>query len=108
MPKLNLVVPHNLEQQDAQARVQGYLAKLKHVYPDRVSNLQEEWVGNALKFAFSAMGMGVKGTMTVNDKDVTVDGDLPFAAMMFKGKIENGMRDELTRVLSSEKRTKPA
>jgi hypothetical protein len=104
MPKLKITVPHSLEQQDALTRMQGYLTKLKNAYPDRVNNLTEEWVGNVLNFGFSAMGFGVNGAMTVGDKDVTVDADLPFAAMMFKGKIEQAVRDELTRVLSSEKR----
>jgi hypothetical protein len=106
MPKLTVTVPHQLGVPEAQQRLQGFVNKLKNAYPDRVSNLQEEWVQNLLNFAFSIMGMSVKGTMAVNDQDVTVNGDLPFAAMMFKGRIEQEIRDNLTRVLTSEKRPK--
>ena len=40
------------------------------------------------------------GAMTVADDGVKVDGDIPFAAVMFKGKIEQGFRDMVDKALA--------
>jgi hypothetical protein len=101
MPKITVTVPHQLGQQDAAARLQSFVARLKEKHQDQVSNLQEEWTDNALKFGFKTFGFQFQGTGNVSDTDAKLDVDIPFAAMMFKGKIEAEMRDTLTRVLQS-------
>ena len=45
-------------------------------------------------------GFNIKGDLTVDPSEVKVVGSLPFAAMMFKGMIEQGVRDELVKVLA--------
>lgn len=99
MPKLSLSVPHSLGQQEAGERLKSFLAFIKERHADKVSDLQEEWGENSLKFSFKTYGFKVAGVATVEESEVKVDTDLPFAAMMFKGKIEQEMRDALTRVL---------
>jgi hypothetical protein len=37
--------------------------------------------------------------MTVEPNEVKINGALPFAAMMFKGKIEQSVREELEKAL---------
>ena len=41
----------------------------------------------------------VDGTMTVEDSAVRVDGDVPFAAAMFKGQIASAIEGQLQRLL---------
>ena len=65
-----------------------------------MSNLEEQWVGNVLNYAFSTFGFNIKGNLTVEPEEVKVSGALPFAAMMFKGKIEQSVREELERRLA--------
>jgi len=62
--------------------------------------LEESWVGNLLNFAFKAKGFNVKGSMQVAPSEVKIDGQLPFAAMIFKGKIEQTVREQLQKVLA--------
>ncbi len=99
MPSLKVSVPHALGQEDAAARLKNYVERLVAKRGDQVSNLQHAWDGNQLQTSFSTMGFSVKGTVNVQPDAVVVDANIPFAAMMFKGKIEQGIRDELTRVL---------
>ena len=101
MPKITVTVPHQLGQQGAAERLQSFVARLKEKHQDQVSNLEEEWSGNALKFGFKTFGFQFKGAGNVSDTEAKLDVDIPFAAMMFKGKIESEMRDTLTRVLQS-------
>jgi hypothetical protein len=101
MPKITVNVPHELGQQTAAERLQSFLARLKEKHQGQVSDLEEEWSGNALKFRFKTFGFQFQGAGNVSDSDAKIDVDIPFAAMMFKGKIESEMRETLTRVLKS-------
>lgn len=100
MPKLSLTVPHTLEQPEAENRIKTLISKLKDRHGANVSDLVEEWVGNVLKFGFKTFGFKVGGTMSVDDKGVNVQGDIPLAAMMFKGRIENEIRETLSKFLA--------
>ena len=99
MPKLNMVVPHGLTQDEAVRRIKNLLDDMKTQFADKVSDLHEEWDGNIGKFNFSAMGFPVSGTLTVKTSQVEISGNLPFAAMFFKGKIESTIRDRAETLL---------
>ena len=101
MPKISVSVPHQLGQETASERLKSFLARLKEKHQDQVSDLKEEWTDNALKFGFKTFGFQFQGTGNVTDTEAKVDVDLPFAAMMFKGKIESEMRETLARVLQA-------
>ncbi|HVA45284.1 MAG TPA: polyhydroxyalkanoic acid system family protein [Pirellulales bacterium] len=101
MPRITITVPHQLGQQVAAERLQSFLVRLKEKHQDQVSNLEEEWSENSLKFGFKTFGFQFQGTGNVSDSEAKIDVDLPFAAMIFKGKIESEMRETLTRVLKS-------
>ncbi|MEX2559164.1 MAG: polyhydroxyalkanoic acid system family protein [Pirellulales bacterium] len=100
MPKFSMSVPHTLGREQATERLKGFLAKIKERHKDQVSNLQEEWAGNLLKFSFTTFGFKIGGATTVEENEVKLDGDIPFAAMMFKGKIEQEIRESLNKVLA--------
>ena len=99
MPSVSLSIPHGLTQEEATSRLKRYLERVKEKHADKVSNLEDEWLDNVLKCSFSTFGFNVKADMAVEPDKVAVTATVPFAAMMFKGKIEQGVRDELTRVL---------
>ena len=100
MPKMAVEVPHSLGLEEALKRVNDFLPKVREHFKGQVSNLEESWVGNVLNYSFSTFGFGVKGKMAVEENAVKIDQDLPFAAMMFKGKIEESLRKELQNLLA--------
>ena len=100
MASMKLAVPHNLGQEVATAKLKSFLTKVKEHYAGQVSNLEESWTDNTLNFGFTTYGFKIAGTMAVEPDQVVVDGQLPFAAMMFKGKIEQSIRSELTKLLA--------
>lgn len=100
MPKFDVSVPHTMGKEDARTRLHGFSEKLQQHYADQLSDLNQEWNGDALAFSFSTFGIGVKGTLTVGDESVDVAGDLPFTAAMFKGKITSAIEEQLSRLLS--------
>jgi hypothetical protein len=52
-----------------------------------------------MNFSFSTFGFKIAGALEAADQMVTVRGDLPFAAAMFKGKIEGDIRQQLEKLL---------
>ena len=99
MPKFNFAIPHQLSAADAKEKLQRFVDTLETKLGDSVKDLQQSWEGDNLSFGFRTFGIQIAGTMSVQDGQVTVDGELPFSAMMFKGKIESEIRQQLERLL---------
>ncbi len=100
MATLNMSIPHKLSQDDALRRIKGLLDKVKSEHADKVSDLREEWTDNLGRFSFSAMGFSVSGTLAVTPTQVQFSGDLPFAASVFKSRIETAIRERATDLLA--------
>lgn len=99
MPKLNFEVPHALSTDEVKSRMERMAEYLQGRYGDQVKDMNQAWNGNTLSVGFKTMGMRFDGTMSIEDDKVAVAGDLPFAAMMFKGKIESEVRQQLEKLL---------
>jgi len=100
MPKLTVDVPHNLGQEEASRRLKDKMGSVREMFGDQVNDLQEEWRDDQLWFSFRVVGMSVSGVVAVEPTRVTVDADLPLAAAMFRGTIEQRVRDEIAGVLA--------
>lgn len=100
MARMNLVIPHTFPQAEALGRIRSLLQQLKAQHGDRISNLQEEWHGNCCTFRFSVMGFAVSGTLRVGSSQVEINGDLPWAASLFRGKIEATIRERAATLLA--------
>jgi hypothetical protein len=100
MPSLDMSIPNPLGQQEAAGRLKSFLSKMKERHQDKVSNLEETWADDHhLDYSFSTYGFNIKGNLAIEPEANKMNASLPFAAMMFKGKIEQAIRDELTRLL---------
>ena len=100
MPAFNIEVPHQLGQQEAVDRLRGFFQKVREKFQSQVTNLEEDWDDNQLSFSFKTYGFAIKGTGTVLVENVQFTGELPFAAVAFRGKIEQSIREELVKELS--------
>ena len=100
MASFNVSVPHELGQEAALVRVTDFLEQVRRDHADRVSDVRGEWKGHVLDFAFTASGIPVSGTLAVENDAVRVSGPLSFMAGMFRGKIEQTIREELQKLLS--------
>lgn len=99
MPSLAVQVSHELPISDAIARLQNFLEEVRRDHGDRVSNVRGEWTDETLQFGFVAMGMQINGHLVVSTQEVSVNGNLPFAAALFRGMIEQTIRTELEKLL---------
>lgn len=104
MPQFTVTVPHQMPQQEATERVRSLVDRIAQSQAGQVEVIEQTWTDNVLRFGFKTFGIKLTGTMTVGPQDVRVVGDLPFAAMLFKGKIESGIEEQLQKMLGGPKR----
>jgi len=97
---MKMTVPHALGTDEAMRRIQNLLTDLKRDHGDQISDLKENWTDDGGTFSFKAMGFSLKGSMNVQPDSVTVEGDLPFAAVPFRDKIESMFRERATELLA--------
>lgn len=100
MPSYNAEVSHQLGQEEAVNRLKTkFLDLLGHKYRDTVKDVQGTWNDSVLAFSFRSLGMAFKGTLEVGHDSAKINGSLPFAAIAFKGKIEQTIKHELEQAL---------
>ncbi len=95
-----MTIVHRLGKDEAQRRLTAKLNAIRDLYGRQVSDLHEEWHENTLSFGFKAVGMNVAGVIEVDNTDVRLSAQVPFAVMIFKAIIETRIRAELGHLLS--------
>lgn len=100
MPGFKAKYEHNLGKEVAIDRLKSFSEEVRQKYGSQVSNMEEEWSDGNLKFGFSIMGMKISGNMVVDDVLARIDGTLPFAAIVFRGKIEKEITEALKSALT--------
>ncbi len=101
MPGFSTDVPNPLSQEAATAKLKNFMGTVKEHYGDKISNLEESWEENKLNFSFTTFGFAISGVMEIEEEKVALQGTLPFAAMAFKGQIEETIRTELEKQLNA-------
>ena len=101
MPQLSVDIPHELTPGEAARRLEEKFAAARAEYQDRVSDLEQKWSDNIFSFAFRVLGMAISGTIAVEPQFVRLAANLPLAAMLFRGTIEEHIRREMGDLLTS-------
>ena len=101
MAKFNVVVVHEIHRELAVTKLRGFSDRMRDEVPVEVTEVEEVWDdrGN-LSFSFKAMGFRVSGSMVTCETKVTVIGTLPFAALPFRGAIENQIADKVREAIT--------
>lgn len=99
MPGFSTEVPHTLGREAAVAKLKDFADKVREKYKDQVSSMTGEWTENILKFAMTTYGFTISGVLTVEDQLARLEATLPFAALAFKGKIEQSFASEVKKAL---------
>ena len=74
MPSLKVSVAHDLGREAAAERLKRLLEQVRTQYEDKLSHLEEEWDEFTGRFKISAMGIHSEGSITIEEKEVRVDG----------------------------------
>lgn len=101
MPGFKANFEHNLGKDKAIEKLKSFSDEVRAKYGSQITDLEESWdeKGN-LQFGFKALGMKISGLLQVDDREARIEGELPFAAVMFRGKIEQEITAALANALT--------
>jgi hypothetical protein len=99
MSSLSLNIPHNLSKEEALDRIKKLLGNVKKEQADQISNVKEEWKGDTGTFNFTIKGFDLSGNIRVNASSVDINGNVPFAISLFKGKIKSIIHEKAAALL---------
>jgi hypothetical protein len=100
MAKFMTTVEHQLGAETAQTRLQDFIAQMTTQYADTIEATEGTWNDNELAFELTVMGMKVTGTLTVGDDVIEIQGTMPFALSLMRGRMEKTMEQELRKLLA--------
>ena len=100
MPAFEVTVPHGMGKDQALQRLKTFLETIGERYKDQVSKLEGSWEENVLTFSMTTFGFTISGKMAVEETVARMEGQLPFAAVAFKGKIVKSIGDEISKQLT--------
>ena len=99
---MKIVRLHHTTTQEAIEKLEGALTGIITSFGDSVSQLEHTWQQGHASFSFVANGFSVKGTLIVDESNVVLDLNLPFATRIFEGSIRSRIELELDRILNGE------
>ncbi len=93
---------HDMTREKARTTVESLIPDLIDSFGQQVSDPRWDWRGDVMTFSFTAMGLGIEGTLEVSDSTLVLDVKLPLLARAFEGKLVSVAEREIDRYLSSE------
>jgi putative polyhydroxyalkanoate system protein len=95
MATIDIRRAHSLTKDEAKSRAEKLAKGMQEKF-----GIVWRWSGDAITFETpSGAAKGTKGEVSVSDKDVRVQIDLPFMLKMMKGTIESRVNDKLKELL---------
>lgn len=94
--QLEVRVPHSLGQDEVKRRLDEALVRARTEYADAVGEISAEWIGDdTMRFDLAVAGMKFDGSLEILLEELLVKLDLPGAALLFKGRIREGIQERL-------------
>ena len=101
MPVLKLKSQHSLSPDEATDRIKKRIAEEVEKQAHYVTELKETVIlPNKSEYSCKVYGFNLSGHFHSTEKEVAVEVNLPFAAMMVKGMIESQLQSALDQALS--------
>jgi len=93
---------YNCGKQVAYQKIDNFLDELTEQYSEMISNPYKKWneTKDNMAFSFNAKGFNIKGNVKLKEDKLILTGDLPWAARLFKGKIESTIKSKLEEMLN--------
>jgi hypothetical protein len=100
MPKVSVAAPHHGDPDEVAAKVRSMLEETVKEFQGQ--NFEADWSGRSATLKFTSLGFPITAAISVDETQVAIDIDLPMAAMMFKGRVEEVLTKNLTAMLGND------
>ncbi len=87
-------IPHDLGRAEARRRIEQSVGRLSEQMGAGAKVLSQQWDGDKLNFALSAMGQSISGVMDVGEREVRLELLLPGILGMIAGKLKGKLQKE--------------
>jgi hypothetical protein len=90
---------HTLTVDEAKQRIDGFLSQLQQQYAGKIKNPVKTWTGDTMRFRFVFQSFPIAGRIDVENRLVTLKGELPMLAMIFQEEIRQTIQKEMKKLL---------
>ena len=99
--KMIIKYKHNKTKDGAYEAIDGFLGKLEEQYKDKIQNSSRKWNSSkdVMDFSLYARGFKISGKIQLYDNLIVLEGNLPFLAKIYQGKIESMIKKTLKEIL---------
>lgn len=97
---MKISISHNLTKVVALVRIKKFIKSLKVKYASDIKDVKETWEKYKGEYRLKIKGFDINASIKVNDKSVSIKGDLPWVLKIFSNKIEEIIKSNLKDVLS--------
>ena len=104
MPNVNVRIEHSLEVEKVKETLTSVLSNLISSFEGKDVNI--DWQKDRVDFDFKSLGFSIQGDSVVDEDAVTTNVNLPFAAMMFKGRVEKAIKKHVGKALEESSNAK--
>jgi hypothetical protein len=107
MKHLSVTINHDLGAQEACRRLQegfGRIREQLQIIPGGALTVSDHWEGNLMRFEGQALGSRVAGRLTVLDKTVHIELDVPDLIGFFASKLRGSLEKETRLLLGNHPR----
>ena len=98
---MRVAIPHSLDKAEVRRRLESRSGELAGFIPGGIAELETDWIGeDHMALGLKAMGQFIGADLTIEEKRVVVEIDLPAQLSFVGGMIENGIREKGTKLLT--------
>ncbi len=100
MPKVSVAVDHNMAPEEVKQKAGPMIEK--SIKDFQGHGLEVEWSDMTAQFHFKSLAFTIHGTIAIDPKQIVVEVDLPFAALLYKDRVQKGIAKNLARALGPQ------
>ena len=98
---MRVTIPHKLSKEEVRKRLDAHAGELADFIPGSAVEVENDWIDDDhMALGITAMGAFVGADLTIEERQVIADIELPMKLMFVKGTIERKIRDNGVKLLA--------
>ena len=99
---IHISLPHQLTPAEVKSRLAKGITDFRASPMSKMAALSESWQGDVMHLSASAMSQTITGRITVMDKSVEIDVDLPLIFALLAGRVKGEIEQQGRKLLEKK------
>lgn len=105
---MRVAVPHKLPKDEVQRRMKASTHEIADHIPGGIAQVKTDWASDdCMNIMVSAMGQDLRGTVTIEDRQLVVDMALPLALSFVEPIVAGAIRQQSAKMLEGPASDRP-